>query len=150
MKKKLEKNPIPESKKLPRIEPKENTKKKPRFIETYGERTCYECGELESDCDCCVDIKSDRQTKEKIHSGEKYIRRIYQTTNIECKDMDKVFIKADVYDVLSAFQVNSPPLQHAIKKLLCCGIRGKGDFLQDLKEAKDSVERAIEQHENGN
>ena len=50
----------------------------------------------------------------------------------------------DVYDVLVAFNVTCPARQHAIKKLLCSGIRGKGDAIQDLRESIQAVERAIE------
>ena len=50
----------------------------------------------------------------------------------------------DVYDVLKAFNVTCPARQHAIKKLLCAGLRGKGDSLQDLTEAVQAVERAVE------
>lgn len=52
--------------------------------------------------------------------------------------------RADVYTVLEAFAVTCPARQHAIKKLLCSGIRGKGDVLQDLMEARDAVDRAIQ------
>jgi hypothetical protein len=51
---------------------------------------------------------------------------------------------ADVYAVLEAFAVTCPARQHAIKKLLCSGIRGKGDLIQDLKEARDAIDRAIQ------
>jgi hypothetical protein len=50
----------------------------------------------------------------------------------------------DVYSVLVGFDVVCPARQHAIKKLLCAGLRGKGDVLQDLREALQAVERAIE------
>lgn len=50
----------------------------------------------------------------------------------------------DVYRVLTIFDVFSPPLQHAIKKLLCAGARGYKDDVQDLREAIDSILRAIE------
>jgi hypothetical protein len=50
----------------------------------------------------------------------------------------------DVYDVLLAFEVTCPAIQHAIKKLLCTGIRGHKDSAQDLLEAKESITRAIE------
>ncbi len=50
----------------------------------------------------------------------------------------------DVYDVLKAFGVTCPARQHAIKKLLCAGLRGKGDSVQDLKEAVQAVERSVE------
>lgn len=53
----------------------------------------------------------------------------------------------DVYAVLLTFNVTCPARQHALKKLLCAGLRGKGDALQDLRETKVAVERAIELQE---
>lgn len=50
----------------------------------------------------------------------------------------------DVYDVLKAFDVHCPAIQHAVKKLLMPGLRGDKSVLQDLKEALSSIERAIE------
>lgn len=67
-------------------------------------------------------------------SGSKYLR------DIRCL----VGGKADVYAVLDAFNVTCPARQHAIKKLLCSGIRGKGDVMQDLQEARDAIDRAIQ------
>lgn len=67
-------------------------------------------------------------------SGSKYLR--------EMKHL--VDGRADVYAVLVAFNVTCPARQHAIKKLLCSGIRGKGSELQDLNEARDAVDRAIQ------
>jgi len=54
----------------------------------------------------------------------------------------------DVYRVLQIFSVTSPPIQHAIKKLLFAGKRpgGKSAFV-DLLEARQSIERAIEMAE---
>lgn len=50
----------------------------------------------------------------------------------------------DVYDVLMAFNVTNPATQHAIKKLLMPGNRGHKDRLTDLKEAYQSIARAVE------
>lgn len=50
----------------------------------------------------------------------------------------------DVYDVLERFNVSCSATQHAIKKLLCSGIRGYKSTEQDLREALESIERAIE------
>jgi len=33
----------------------------------------------------------------------------------------------DVYDVFRAIEVTSPPIQHAVKKLLMPGVRGNKD-----------------------
>ena len=53
-------------------------------------------------------------------------------------------VDIDVYDVLQGFEVINPAVQHAIKKLLMAGARGYKDKVLDLKEAKQSIERAIE------
>lgn len=48
----------------------------------------------------------------------------------------------DVYDVLDAFKVENPAVQHALKKMLCSGSRGYKDYQTDIQEAIDSLERA--------
>jgi hypothetical protein len=71
----------------------------------------------------------------------KYTREITQTL----ADEDQGFtISVDVYDVLRAFNVTDPAIQHAVKKLLCTGIRGHKDTKQDLEEAIQSIERALD------
>lgn len=68
----------------------------------------------------------------------------------KCKEQSSKYsrpckgITLDVYDVLQAFAVTNPATQHAIKKLLCAGLRGHKDKMQDLTEALKSIERAIE------
>lgn len=51
---------------------------------------------------------------------------------------------ADVYDVLTAFEVTNPADTHAIKKMLLPGLRGVKDGIQDRREAIQSLERAIQ------
>lgn len=70
------------------------------------------------------------------HSGNKYHRPVFCLEQYEDT-------RIDVYRVLDAFGVQNPGIQHAIKKLLCSGLRGKGDTLQDLEEAKDAITEAI-------
>ena len=53
-------------------------------------------------------------------------------------------ITIDVYDVLKVFNVTCPAMQHAIKKMLCTGIRGHKGFSQDADEAIASINRAKE------
>lgn len=53
-------------------------------------------------------------------------------------------VQIDVYDVLNAFGVTCPAAQHAIKKLLMPGKRGHKSELGDLREARASVDRAID------
>jgi hypothetical protein len=52
--------------------------------------------------------------------------------------------ECDVYDVLEAFGVKCPARQHAIKKLLCAGLRGAKSELADLVESRVSIDRALE------
>lgn len=79
----------------------------------------------------------------KKHSGSKYIRTIY-----DCVDTGEKS-QVDVYAVLKAFDVTCPATQHALKKLLCAGLGGKGNKEQDLKEARDSISRAMQMETNG-
>ena len=50
----------------------------------------------------------------------------------------------DVYRVLQLFGVTDPCLQHAIKKLLCAGVRGVKDQSKDIQEAIDALNRSLE------
>ena len=51
-------------------------------------------------------------------------------------------VTVDVYDVLKAFDVTCPALQHLIKKALCAGLRGHKNREQDLRDIVDSALRA--------
>ena len=51
-------------------------------------------------------------------------------------------VTVDVYDVLKAFDVTCPALQHLIKKALCAGLRGHKNRHQDLQDIVDSALRA--------
>jgi hypothetical protein len=79
------------------------------------------------------ELVDEPQADPATHSGSKYLRTVQLIDG-----------KVDVYAVLVAFGVSCPARQHAIKKLLCAGLRGKGDELQDLHEAGDAVDRAIQ------
>lgn len=72
-------------------------------------------------------------TGEHYVKPNKYLRTI--TTSNGIGDVD-------VYDVLHAFEVGNPALQHALKKMLCAGRRGYKDFQQDIDEAIQALERA--------
>jgi len=47
----------------------------------------------------------------------------------------------DIYRVLAMWQIDSPALQHAIKKLMAAGKRGAKDDAKDVQEAIDSLQR---------
>lgn len=70
------------------------------------------------------------------NTGMKYRRQI---TNFEGAN-----VTIDVYNVIDAFDVRCPAVAHAVKKLLCSGLRGKGDRRQDLDESIDAIMRAIQ------
>ena len=50
----------------------------------------------------------------------------------------------DVYDILVAYNVTNPAIAHAIKKLLMPGERGHKDASTDVREARDSIDRALQ------
>lgn len=59
--------------------------------------------------------------------------------NRQCKG-----VTIDVYDVLKAFEVTDPALQHLVKKALCAGLRGHKTMQQDLEDVLESAKRAVE------
>ncbi len=50
----------------------------------------------------------------------------------------------DVYDLLRAFEVTEPELQHLVKKALAAGKRGHKDFEQDIKDILQSAQCAAD------
>lgn len=64
--------------------------------------------------------------------------------------LDGRTVPVDVYCVLAAFPTGSAAVDHAVKKELAPGQRGHKDRIQDLKEARDSLTRAIELEESQN
>jgi hypothetical protein len=93
-----------------------------------------------------IEIHEMRPEPEQPEPVHKYHRRITHTLERGAiiQTGDRVTITVDVYDVLRAFDVRCPATQHAVKKLLCAGIRGHKDKRQDLAEARESIGRAIE------
>jgi hypothetical protein len=71
------------------------------------------------------------------HSGSKYLRLIHPA------DDNGKPILVDVYCVLEAFGITCPARQHAIKKMLCAGVRGKADQMKDLHETLEAMWRAV-------
>ena len=53
-------------------------------------------------------------------------------------------VYVDVYDVLAAWKVTNPALQHLIKKALQAGNRGHKDLLEDLDDIVVSANRALQ------
>lgn len=86
-------------------------------------------------------IDADKQPAPQT-TGSKYHRTVYDIT-----PGSPGSVTIDVYSVLIAFDVRDPGLQHAAKKILCAGIRGKASRSQDLREARDALDRAIQEAE---
>jgi hypothetical protein len=84
-----------------------------------------------------TDYRRDEPIKPITH---KYLKPI--KGKLVPEDDNMLFI--DVYDVLKAFDVVCPAMQHAIKKMLCSGQRGVKDSIRDKREAIDSINRSIE------
>lgn len=53
-------------------------------------------------------------------------------------------VSVDVYDILKAWNVTNPALQHLIKKALQCGERGHKSRVEDLDDILASAKRAKE------
>jgi len=56
----------------------------------------------------------------------------------------------DVYDILRAWEVTDPCLQHLLKKALQPGKRHHKDLKEDLEDILTSAKRAVELHEEWN
>ena len=91
---------------------------------------CNICGYPVDLCKC-RDYCEQSYTEIEVDDGTKYRKKIKG-------------VSVDIYDVLAAFKVYNPAVQHAIKKLLAAGDRGYKDKMTDLEEARWSITRAIE------
>lgn len=102
-------------------------------------RTVYETDEklrkMISD-EGAITIKTPQTIEQ--HEGKKYLRKIRPAI------VGGPSIMVDVYCVCDAFGVTDASIAHAIKKLLCPGVRGKGDKLADLTGAIAALNRAVE------
>ena len=88
--------------------------------------------EIEPDFEPFVSVEDAHECKaENAITPSKYTKQIHG-------------VSVDVYDVLMAWGVTNPALQHLIKKALQCGQRGHKDKQQDLQDIIDSAIRAKE------
>lgn len=53
----------------------------------------------------------------------------------------------DIYRVIDLFNINNPCIQHTVKKLMCAGSRGSKNYIKDVTEARDSLNRLLKMHE---
>jgi hypothetical protein len=80
-------------------------------------------------------------------SGRKYFRPIKGRVYFVSKNGQEATQEIDVYGVIETFGLTCPARQHALKKILLAGDRGKNDTIADLEEARDAITRAIELEE---
>jgi len=73
-------------------------------------------------------------TNTEIKGNPKYNKVIF--------DKEGNHLTVDVYDVIDAWELIDPGLQHALKKVLQPGLRGHKSVLEDYQDAIDSIERA--------
>ena len=86
--------------------------------------------------------------EQRVKCGELKIDGEWHESTINKYTRDCKGVQVDVYDVLQAFDVTNPALQHLIKKALCVGIRGHKTKQQDLQDIIDSAIRAKELESN--
>lgn len=77
------------------------------------------------------------------NSGVKHVKMQYSHYK---KDISRYKI-LDIYRLLVLYNVTDPAIAHAIKKLLVPGGRGAKDTLQDIIEARDTLNRRIEMYQ---
>ncbi|WMM36586.1 terminase ATPase subunit [Pseudoalteromonas phage PS_L5] len=75
-------------------------------------------------------------TPDFVKDGSKYHREII--------GLDGVKTTVDVYRILDAFKTDCAATDHAIKKMLCAGLRGHKDKLTDYDNAIESLQAAKE------
>lgn len=69
-----------------------------------------------------------------LKDGNKYHRTIYGLCGTP--------VQVDAYRVSDAFPTGSSPIDHAVKKMLCAGLRGHKDKLTDIDNAIESLQAA--------
>lgn len=86
-------------------------------------------------------VEQDEQTEElKFLSDEFFARWAPKASKYHREIKPGVIV--DVYDVLQAWRVDNPALQHLVKKALQAGQRGHKRRDEDLKDIVDSAVRA--------
>lgn len=94
--------------------------------------------------DCLEDgfLIDDEGSAVKVTNNNKNFKLVTPTQNkyqVNCKG-----VLIDVYDVLTAFEVFNPALQHLLKKAMKSGKRGHKDLETDLRDILASAKRALE------
>ena len=94
----------------------------------------------DSDNDSALRRAMDEQQR---RAAEKWARGDMEARSKYHREI-KPGVFVDVYDVLKAFGVRNPALQHLVKKALAPGERGHKDLMTDLDDIIVSAKRAKE------
>ena len=111
-----------------------------------GEEHCLDDYFISEDMITDKPLPEESESEESVSdrpSTNKYHRTIHDINGIK---MDGLI---DVYSVIQAFNISNPAQQHLVKKALCAGLRGKGDFEQDMTECHQAIDRAISLNRKG-
>ena len=109
----------------------------PKAKTRWASKPCIECGHttaanVSDDKPVCPERVEKGEDMPDMEARSKYHREI------------KPGVWVDVYDVLQAWGVRNPALQHLIKKALAPGERGHKTLDQDMADIVASAERARE------
>lgn len=61
---------------------------------------------------------------------------------LDVSEIDELVV--DPYFFFRLYNITDPAIQHAVKKLMAPGQRGAKDWIQDVAEARDSLDRAAQ------
>ena len=114
-----------------------------KWVNTWGS---WGSGYLEIERDKAIKAIEEFKMSDDNKSGRKYFRPI-KGAKCEIGGHPEALTMIDVYAVAETFDVTCPARQHALKKILLAGDRGKNDTIADLDEARDAITRAIELEE---
>lgn len=92
------------------------------------------------------DIEVEQDNFQQENPADKYLKQIFPIFKEELNvhNYSSLTFYVDIYRVLDAFPTGSAAIDHALKKLLVPGKRGRKGYVQDLKEAMWSIQQEIE------
>lgn len=98
---------------------------------------CEKCGShyVNGELKCAVCNRVEKGRKD----GSSKPKHSHYHKDVSDYDTIDIYVICDLY-----VNDNSGCIQHAVKKLLCCGNRGVKNNVKDLQEAIDTIQRKIE------
>jgi hypothetical protein len=100
---------------------------------------CFKCGRYLHDCNCTPTTVTNAAGEKQSEAVAYPLVKVKVTRGV---DIGNTFY-ADIYDIISAVECKNVAHAQALKKLMRGGRDGK-DWQRDMKEAADSIQRALE------